>query len=150
VSQRLDFLDERLPPRFWDKCIPEPNSGCWLWVASGTPDGYGQWESGVDGQSRLVHRISYEAAGGSIGDLELDHRCRVRCCCNPAHLEPVTHKVNSLRGNTVGAINAAKTECPRGHALTADNIYVERSNGTVIGRRCRRCKLDQQGARRAG
>lgn len=28
----------------------------------------------------------------------LDHRCRVRACCNPAHLELVTVRVNTLRG----------------------------------------------------
>ena len=27
--------------------------------------------------------------------LELDHKCRVRSCCNPDHLEPVTSQVNT-------------------------------------------------------
>jgi DNA-binding XRE family transcriptional regulator len=31
--------------------------------------------------------------------LQLDHLCRVRCCVNPAHLEPVTNRENSHRGS---------------------------------------------------
>jgi hypothetical protein len=35
---------------------------------------------------------------GPIPDgLQLDHLCRVRCCVNPNHLEPVTAKENTLR-----------------------------------------------------
>ncbi len=29
TQHTMSFLDDRLPPRFWAKCIPEPNSGCW-------------------------------------------------------------------------------------------------------------------------
>lgn len=61
---------------------------------------------------------------------------RVRNCVNPAHLEPVTQKVNVLRGEGASARNAAKTHCDYGHELTKDNTYV-----TPDGRRnCRTCK----------
>jgi len=41
----------------------------------------------------------YEYFKGPVPDgLELDHLCRVRSCCNPDHLEPVTHKENIRRG----------------------------------------------------
>jgi hypothetical protein len=30
----VEFLDPRLPDRFWSKCMPEPNSGCWLWLGA--------------------------------------------------------------------------------------------------------------------
>lgn len=77
-------------------CVPEPNSGCWLWlgrVNESSNNGYGYY-----GPS-LAHVISYVAFRGCIpDDFELDHLCRVRSCVNPWHLELVTKVVNILRG----------------------------------------------------
>ncbi len=88
-----------IPPieRLLKFVVPEPNSGCWLWIAAGDEDGYGRiWylRSWVG-----AHRVSYILHGGLIpSGMELDHICRVRCCVNPSHLEPTTHKVNCARG----------------------------------------------------
>lgn len=47
----------------------------------------------------MAHRLSYEAHVGPIPKrLLLDHTCRMRCCINPDHLEPVTVQENTLRG----------------------------------------------------
>jgi len=73
--------------------IPEPNSGCWLWEGGMTRDGYGL----LSGARASI--VSFTAFGGVIpSGLVLDHLCRVRCCVNPDHLEPVTVKVNTNRG----------------------------------------------------
>lgn len=73
---------------------------------------------------RGAHRISYEMLIGPIpSGLQLDHLCRVRHCVNPQHLEPVTNRVNSLRGISLPAQNHRKTHCPQGHAYTPDNVY---------------------------
>lgn len=80
--------------------IPEPNSGCWLWVGSVTGPGYGQI-SNPDrrGKPLLAHRVSYELHVGPIPEgFDLDHLCRVRCCINPRHLDPVTRRENLRRG----------------------------------------------------
>lgn len=125
--------------RFLRKVDVTPD-GCWLWQAGRTPDGYGQFHVGsrVDGTRRNVnaHRWIYQQLVGSIAHgLHLDHLCRVRHCVNPEHLEPVTPKINTLRGETVSAANAAKVACAQGHPLSGENLRI-RSDGH---RACRTC-----------
>jgi hypothetical protein len=50
----------------------------------------------------MFHRVVYVLLVGEIPEgLILDHKCRVRWCCNPEHLEPVTVQVNTIRGEAV-------------------------------------------------
>lgn len=94
---------------------------CWIWRGSTSTVGYGQFH--VWGRLVTAHRFVYELYVGPIPEgLVLDHLCRNRQCVNPAHLEPVTHRINILRGEGAGARNAAKEECPRGHPLTPENV----------------------------
>lgn len=124
VTARLEKNIERVPM-----------SGCWVWVGACDRDGYSRMS--IDGRVRMAHRVSYESYAGKIPDgLTIDHLCRVRCCINPTHLEAVTHKVNTLRGTSVSAINKAKTHCANGHEFTDDNTYSK--NGR---RQCRTCKI---------
>lgn len=138
--------------RFWAKVdkngpIPErcPELGpCWLWTAA-TNKGYGVYNLPCRPTQR-AYRVTYEFAVGAIpDDLELDHLCRVRACVNPRHLEPVTHKVNTLRGESPFALHAAQTYCVNGHEFTPENTYWrKRAEG---GRTCRTCARDQQRSR---
>ena len=76
--------------------IPEPNTGCWLWLGGLNQKGYPQFKH----QQRTwrAHRFMYERAKGPLPEgLTLDHLCRVRSCVNPDHLEPVTHAENCRR-----------------------------------------------------
>jgi len=126
--------------RFWSKVdksglVPDarPDLGpCWLWTASRS-GGYGRFSIG-DGKVQ-AHRFAYELLVGEIPDgLDLDHLCRVRHCVNPTHLEPVTRRVNTLRGLTIPAAHVAKTHCPQGHEYSEANLYREGNR-----RRCRVC-----------
>lgn len=114
---------------------------CHEWIGHRTPDGYG-WAFVLRKQV-LAHRYFYERLVGPIPEgLTLDHLCRNRACVNPAHLEPVTLRVNILRGMAVSAVNARKTHCSQGHELSGDNIRPYR------GRRvCRTCRREQALAR---
>lgn len=141
----MNFLDPRLPDRFWDKCIPEPMSGCWLWTAGSTGDdngqGYGRFR--INGKETVAHRVSCAALVGHINaGLEVDHLCKVTLCVNPAHLEPVTPRINKMRSGCASSINAQKSECPAGHSL----VDAYRHGGR---RYCRLCRNEYFRARRA-
>jgi hypothetical protein len=120
--------------------------GCWSWLGTKNSDGYGVVR--VDGRPmRGVHRVMYEAMRGEIpSGLQLDHLCRVRHCVNPDHLEPVTGRENSLRGEGPSAMNARKTICVRGHALTGDNLI---AFANPRRRGCKTCHRERERARLA-
>jgi hypothetical protein len=73
-------------------------TACWLWqrlLFKG--NGYGRAGAWVDGKSFSwqAHALAYEAFVKPVPDgLILRHRCDVRACANPAHLEPGTQKDN--------------------------------------------------------
>lgn len=124
-----------------ERSIPVPESGCWLWVGNKLTDsGYARAQ--ILGRGVAVHRWLYESLNGPVGDKEMDHLCRVRCCVNPAHLEPVTQRENTLRGVGHTAVNAAKTHCKRGHDLSLARIFRGKRN-------CRICKTTLQREQRA-
>lgn len=78
-------IEKPVLDRFEEKFIPEPNSGCWLWIGAADARGYGNfWHCG---QLQKAHRVSWEiATGGAAGGLMVLHRCDVPCCVNPGHL----------------------------------------------------------------
>lgn len=69
---------------------------CWIWQLA--IDDYGYAKTSVLSRAKLAHREYYKKLKGPIPDgYDLDHLCRVRCCVNPEHLEPVTPQVNQWR-----------------------------------------------------
>lgn len=133
--------------RIESRRVVDTITGCWNWPTLDKITGYGRMRIGsVSDFSRRVgyaHIISYETHVGAVPDgTELDHLCRNRACCNPKHLEPVTHRENSLRGATIPAKNFAKTHCDRGHEFTPENTYVF-PNGRK--RNCRACRASRGG-----
>lgn len=135
VQNTYALFDDRLPTRFWDKVRVDQDSGCWLWTGGLNHGGYGRFD-----RNGRAHRICYQALVGEIPcDLQMDHLCRVRSCCNPEHLEAVTPGENTRRGDTgknTGKMQRAKTHCPQGHKYDLENTYLIPAGG----RACRRCR----------
>ena len=134
-EQTLSEVDMRRAKRLIMKgSTINPETGCWDWSSVTPRLGYGR--VGWNGGSMLSHRLAIQAFGGSLVDgLEVDHLCRNRACCNPEHVEQVTHAENIRRGDG-GKHIAARTCCPRGHPYER-----LRSRGS---RECSRCSKAQK------
>lgn len=125
---------------FWSNVSVLTPGECWRWDGYLSSAGYGQWHP-AKGDKRQAHRVAYEDMVGPIPEgLVIDHLCRVRSCCNPAHMEPVTIGENVMRGETMPAVYAAREVCIRGHALVEGNLKKFRGRA----RECRQCDLDRK------
>lgn len=128
--------------RFMRFVVPVTETGCWLWLGNADKAGYGRFD--LKCRTVLSHRAAYEHARGPIPPgLDADHKCRVRSCVNPDHIEPVTERENNRRRA------AAKTHCKSGHLLSGENVRIDSSRG-VVARVCRACaarRMDELKAR---
>ena len=101
---------EDLPARLVAK-IKIDGWGHWIWTGFIGQDGYGRTSHELafgqryrsngkkcGGRVMSSHRVVYELFKGRILEgLQIDHRCEVKLCCNPDHLQAVTRSVNILR-----------------------------------------------------
>ena len=98
-------MDKRSDPeKMWDKFdIIQLNykTACWIWNKSISPAGYG-WlkfrKTNITAHSFMYEYLMGEESPKRDDMLELDHLCRNRACCNPEHLELVSHAENLKRG----------------------------------------------------
>ena len=123
--------------RFWSKV--DKTKDCWTWTGILKPDGYARFRVGP--RLQYVHIYSYRLLVGEYdSSLQLDHLCRTRHCVNPAHLEPVTQKVNMERSS-----HATRKDCRYGHPYAGDNLYVNPAGS----RACKECHRQRNLAYRA-
>lgn len=132
--------------------IPEPNSGCWLWLG---PAHRVRAEIRpfihFEGKGMLAHRASLAAFKGLPDGLCALHTCHNTLCVNPDHLYPGTKKQNTAdmmragrhyaqsgaaaieeltkRIRRVNLNRRSKPVCRRGHPRSSENIYVNPNTG---------------------
>jgi hypothetical protein len=124
----------------------QQDGDCILWSFASN-NGYGSLLL-PDGHRVQAHRVAYVAATGAdiTAGLTVDHLCRNRRCVNVAHLEAVTHSVNTRRSPIHNQRMRERMHCPQGHPLTPENLspyYLKRGV-----RACQLCMNERAQARR--
>lgn len=115
---------------------------CWEW--QGPRQKYGHGQVWLAGRTRPAYRVVWEDFHGPVPDgLELDHLCRNPPCCNPEHLEPVSHAENMRRGSQSFD---NRSHCLSGKHETTPQNLITRSDGR---QQCRPCRAENKRRRRA-
>jgi hypothetical protein len=142
-----------LQRRFEERTIPEPNSGCLLWIGATDSHGYGHMRVGR--RLLCVTHIALALAGWSQSPPQLwtvprgfdvCHSCDNPACVNVNHLFGGSHSTNIFDSVKKGRWAVTQlTHCPQGHPYTGANLHVN-SRGARV---CVTCNRRSQRAYRA-
>lgn len=145
---------EQLLAAAWGRMQPyieKQEDGCWVWKG-GKSGSYGRVAFGP--RSERVHRVAWAVANGKWPHgMHVHHECRNRVCVNPAHLQALDAGAHSLISSSedfpeethYSRVLKARTHCPRGHAYTPQNTYVNAKGY----RACRACGREHVARKRA-
>jgi hypothetical protein len=104
--------------------IPEPNSGCWIWLESTNPTGYAHLRYKT--KLHRANRFSWSAYNGQPipKGLFVLHTCDNRLCVNPDHLFLGTNQDNMddmrAKGRHINSVPRGTTH--RCAKLTEDDV----------------------------
>ncbi len=119
-----------------DRSIPEPMSGCWIWLRALGTHGYGA----VPRPHMTAHRAAFVAFKGPIPDgMVVMHSCDNHWCVCPDHLTAATYKANTAdmmrKGRSRFRVPGFRSERRK---LTAEQVAEIRSSPlgkTRLGRK---------------
>lgn len=137
-NSNLKWTLEKVTEVFWTRV--RKTETCWIWEGYKDANGYGK--ASWNGRHMWSHRMAFILTRGyePVG-LDLDHLCKNPICCNPDHLDPVTHTVNVQRA-------LLQTHCKRGHKFTPENSYYRPDRKPEeLNKMCRTCLAQRAAAR---
>lgn len=148
-------FDAGIVGRFNTKWLPEPNTGCWLWIGSRTPRGYGKLYIGTNKTGAIetvyAHRFSYELHGHCrvLPAMMVCHRCDVPECVNPDHLFLGDGRANMQDARNKGRLRGLLTSAG---SKGINNIKAKLREVDIIDirNRCSMNESDAQVAERYG
>lgn len=85
-------LNKTIQEKILARCIPEPNTGCWLWCTRTDGAGYGKFV--FMGTEYRAHRLSFAAFKSDPSGSFVCHKCDTPACVNPDHLHLGDAKTN--------------------------------------------------------
>ena len=126
------------------RSIPEPNSGCWLWL--GRLDERGYVQINLSPFIRAHHLACFLKHGKRPEGKEVDHICRVTSCVNPDHMRYLTPAENKARRIGVWS----RRFCAKGHPFSGDNVAigVRTDHPDRVRRYCRTCQREKDRVKR--
>lgn len=122
AEKRLRKRKTRITPEWLEeRSIPEPNTGCWLWLGAHDQNGYGT--ATTPSGTRRTHRLMAEFTIGAIppGNVVM-HRCDNPPCINPGHLKIGTVDDNNKDKAAKGRARTAVGEMHGGSILSDDAV----------------------------
>jgi hypothetical protein len=142
------YRPKSLSDRFESKYIPEPMSGCWIWIGQTNEAGYGLIKDFGSKNVRCLeraHRVAWRLyKKDPIGNLILCHKCDTPSCVNPDHLFLGTHLDNVLdcRKKGRGYHPPLTIKCPKGHDYSVHG-RLQYKDGKLKRKECLICKKEQ-------
>ena len=129
------------------RSIPEPNSGCRLWLGGLSGGNYPvlRWR----GKTWSVGNLILHCQGMDMTGLDACHSCDNTYCIEESHLFHGTRKDNmqdaKRKGRLVGY--GVREFCKHGHPLSGDNVRTDAKSGKRWCVACKRIRERTRGHR---